>query len=264
MTPPDLGSRRRAAEAAIREAGALTLSHFRRRDRLAVAAKGLQDLVTDADRASEKLIVGALSAAFPADGFVGEEGSSRNLGADAVWVIDPIDGTRNFVSGVPFWCISIGLVVGRKAVLGLVYHPPSDELFSAEVGNGAYVNGVPMKVSGIGDMQQARICLGFSYRAPVADYVNAVGALLEGGVEYCRLGSGALGLAYTAAGRFDGYWERHLNAWDAAAGLVLVSEAGGVVNDFLAGDGLAKGSEILAATPAVADRVSKLVGFRGS
>ena len=175
-----------------------------------------------------------MSKAFPEDGFLGEEGGSKNLGARAIWVIDPIDGTRNFLTGVPFWCISIGLVVDGKPVLGLIYHPAADELFIAETGEGAFVNGAPIKVSGETDLKKARICVGFSYRKAVAEHVRAIDALLTAGCEYCRLGSGALGLAYTAAGRFDGYWERHLNSWDAAAGLVLVAEAGGYVNDFLA------------------------------
>jgi myo-inositol-1(or 4)-monophosphatase len=104
--------------------------------------------------------------------------------------------------------------------------------------------------------------VGFSYRRPVGEHVRAVEALLSAGCEYLRLGSGALGLAYTAAGRFDGYWERHMNSWDAAAGLVLVREAGGWTNDFMAGEGLAEGSEMLAATPALADRLKQLTRFR--
>jgi len=257
----DLASRRAAAESIIREAGKLTDGYFRRRDTLVVDEKGAQDLVSQADRESEALIVGALSRAFPEDGILGEEGGSKNLGAKAIWVIDPIDGTRNFVTGVPFWCISIGLVVDGKAVLGLIYHPPVDELFVAEAGKGAFANGAPIKVSGATDVTKARICVGFSYRRAIAAHVHAIDALLTAGGEYCRLASGALGLAYTAAGRVDGYWEKHLNSWDAAAGLVLVAEAGGHVNDFLAGDGLTKGSEILAATPALAEPIARLVGF---
>jgi myo-inositol-1(or 4)-monophosphatase len=257
----DLAKRRAAAETIIREAGRLTSAHFHARDRLVVDEKAAQDFVSEADRESEALIVGALSAAFPEDGFLGEEGSSRNLEAKAVWVVDPIDGTRNFVTGVPFWCISIGLVVDGKAVLGLIYHPPLDELFLAETGKGAFANGVPIKVSGESDVKKARICLGFNHRQDVAGHVHTIDALLSAGCEYCRLGSGALGLAYTAAGRFDGYWERHLNSWDAAAGLVLVAEAGGFINDFLADDGLRKGNETLATTPALAEPVGRLVGF---
>ena len=257
----DIDHRLKVAEAIILEAGRVAAGHFSRREGLTVYRKGSQDYVSAADQECEALIVRNLANAFPEDGMLGEEGASRNPGATAIWVIDPIDGTHNFVTGVPFWCISIGLVVGTEAVLGLIYHPPMEELFLARKGGGASVNGKPIKVSGATNITRARMCLGFSYRRPVSPYARAVEALLAAGCEYCRLGSGALGLAYTAAGRFDGYWEHHLNSWDAAAGIALVNEAGGSVNDFFAGDGLRSGCEILAITPALAENVGKLVGF---
>ena len=119
-------------------------------------------------------------------------------------------------------------------------------------------------MSGETDLTRARVCVGFSYRRPVAEHVRAVEALLSAGCEYLRLGSGALGLAYTAAGRFDGYWERHMNSWDAAAGLVLVREAGGWTNDFVAEKHLAEGSEILAATPGLVDTLKRHAAFGSS
>ena len=261
MNPTELDARMSVAESVIREAGKAASRYFEGRNRLTIDRKGAQDLVSEADRECEALIVAGLSSAFPEDGLLGEEGASQRLGAEAIWVIDPIDGTHNFLTGVPFWCISIGLVVGTESVLGLIYHPAEDELFAARKGGGAFVNGVPMKVSGETDITRARLCLGFSYRQPIPPFARAVEALLTAGVEHCRLGSGALGLAYTAAGRFDGYWEGHLNSWDAAAGLCLVSEAGGYVNDFLAGDGLMKGKEMLALTPALVEPIKRLVGF---
>jgi myo-inositol-1(or 4)-monophosphatase len=146
-------------------------------------------------------------------------------------------------------------------MLGIIYHPLVAELFSARRGGGAFLNGHPIKVSGETDVKNARVGIGFSYRRPVRDHVRAVEGLLSGGCEYLRLGSGALGLAFTAAGRFDGYFERHINSWDAAAGLVLVQEAGGYTNDFLADDGLTKGSELLAATPGLVEPLKQLTGF---
>jgi myo-inositol-1(or 4)-monophosphatase len=249
------------AEALIRDAGRMASAQFKRREFLAIDRKGAQDLVSAADRECESLIVETLSRSFPEDGILGEEGASHALGAEAVWVIDPIDGTHNFLSGVPFWCISIGLVVNKESVLGLIYHPAADELFSAKNGRGAFVNGVPMSVSGVTDIARSRICLGFSYRKPISYHVAAIENLLTAGVEYCRLGSGALGLAYTAAGRFDGYWERHLNSWDAAAGICLVREAGGYANDFFSDDGLTRGSEMLATSPKLEKPIKQLVGF---
>ena len=155
----------------------------------------------------------------------------------------------------------VGLVVAGELVLGIIYHPLAGELYSARSGGGAFLNGQRIKVSGETDLTRARVCVGFSYRRSVEEHVRAVQALLSAGCEYLRLGSGALGLAYTAAGRFDGYWERHINSWDAAAGLVLVREAGGRANDFLAGEGLTQGSEILAATPALFEPLKPLTGF---
>lgn len=258
---PDVDHRLGVAEEVIREAGEMAAGYYARRDQLTVDRKGAQDLVSEADRRVEELIVARLAEAFPADGFLGEEGGASNTAAEAVWVIDPIDGTHNFLTGVPFWCVSVGLVVGREAVLGLIYQPSEDELFRAAKGGGVWLNGKPIRVSGETDIKRARIGVGFSYRRSVAEHVRGVEALLLGGCEYLRLGSGALGLAYVAAGRTDGYWERHINSWDAAAGVALVREAGGWINGFLAGNGLAEGNEILAATPALTEPLKRLTGF---
>jgi myo-inositol-1(or 4)-monophosphatase len=256
----DIDLRLRAAEAVVREAGKLAADFFSRRSSLTIDRKGAQDLVSEADRACEELIVAGLSRLFPADSFLGEEGGLRNAGGEAIWVIDPIDGTHNFLTGVPFWCVSLALVIGTESVLGLIYHPAADELFTARRGGGAFLNGAPMRVTGEAELTRARICLGFSYRRSIDQHVRAVEALLSAECEYCRLGSGALGLAYVAAGRFDGYWEAHTNSWDAAAGLCLVAEAGGWTNDFLAGDGLMSGSLVLAATPALVGDLARLTG----
>ena len=261
MEPADLDHRLRVAEAVVREAGRVAADHFARRELLAIHRKGAQDLVSEADRACEDLIVEGLGKLFPRDGFLGEERGARNIQADALWIIDPIDGTHNFLTGIPFWCVSVGLVAAGELVLGIIYHPLAAELFSARQGGGAFLNGHPIKVSGETDVKSARIGIGFSYRRPVADHVRAIDGLLSGGCEYLRLGSGALGLAFTAAGRFDGYFERHINSWDAAAGLVLVREAGGYANDFLSRDGLTKGNELLAATPSLVEPLTRLTGF---
>ena len=261
VNPTDLDNRLRVAEVVIREAGRVAAEHFARRGLLRIDRKGAQDLVSEADRACEDLIVAGLARLFPSDGFIGEERGSRGADAAAVWVIDPIDGTHNFLTGVTFWCMSVGLVAAGELVLGIIYHPLAAELYSARKGGGAFLNGQPIKVSGETELTHARICVGFSYRRPVAEHTQAIGTVLGAGCEYLRLGSGALGLAYTAAGRFDAYWERHMNSWDAAAGLILMREAGGWTNDFLASDGLAAGGEVLAATPALVEPLKRLIAF---
>jgi myo-inositol-1(or 4)-monophosphatase len=254
----EISERVRLADTVIRDAGALAADFYHRRAALSIERKGVQDFVSEADRACEKLIVAALTDHFPEDGFLGEESGLRS-GGNLIWVVDPIDGTDNFLRGIPFWCVSIGLVADRQALLGYIYNPVTEELFSAVKGGGAFLNGEAIRVSDTADVERARICLGFSYRRPVAPHARVVKALLDAHCEYSRLGSGALGVAYTAAGRFDAYWEHHINAWDVAAGLAIVSEAGGVTNDFLAGDGMQRGNEIFASTPALAPKLRAII-----
>ena len=238
------------ASEVVREAGALALASFRNAS-LVVESKGVQDYVTAVDRAVEELIVSRLRAQFPGDDFLGEEGGRRagSSGGDALWVIDPIDGTTNYTHGLPLWCISVALVYAGEIALGLIFNPVSDEFYCAARGQGASCNGRPIRVSDVNSPEAARIGMGFSYRRPPALHVQGIGRLLEAHCEYARLGSGALGMAFVADGRFDGYWEPHINSWDVLAGICLVREAGGWVNDFLAGDGLFGGNPILACTP---------------
>jgi myo-inositol-1(or 4)-monophosphatase len=254
----EVSERARLAETVVRKAGALAANYYDRRAALSIENKGVQDVVSEADRACEEMIVEALTRHFPEDGFLGEEGGLRSKGK-LIWVVDPIDGTDNFLRGIPFWCVSIGLVADRRALLGYIYNPVTEELFSAVKGGGAFLNGEAIRVSDTADVGRARICLGFSYRRPVAPHARVVKALLDAHCEYSRLGSGALGVAYTAAGRFDAYWEHHINAWDVAAGLAIVTEAGGVTNDFLAGDGFERGNEIFASTPKLAPKLGLLI-----
>ena len=247
---PSNQSRLELAREVVRDAGALALASFRDA-RLVVEEKGVQDYVTAVDRAVEELIVERLRAAFPGDEFLGEEGGRRagSPGESALWVIDPIDGTANYTRGLPLWCVSVALVDAGEIVLGLIFNPVSDEFYCAVAGHGAHCNGKPIKVSGVRSPQQARIGMGFSYRLSPTLHVGGISRLLDAHCEYSRLGSGALGMAFVADGRFDGYWEPHINSWDVLAGICLVREAGGWVNDFLADDGLFGGNPILACTP---------------
>jgi myo-inositol-1(or 4)-monophosphatase len=234
----------------VREAGQIALDRYRKRETLTIERKGRQDFVSEADKACEVFVIGALTRAFPADSFLGEEGGAQNSGGEALWIIDPIDGTSNFIAGIPVWCVSLGLVIGGKSVLGIIYNPVTDELYTAQAGEGAYLNGKRIRVSNAARLDEARMGLGFSYRRPVQEHIAAVKACLEASCEYTRFGSGALGMAFAADGRLDGYYEAHINAWDIAAGLVLVTEAGGWCSDFFGGpDALGKGNAILATTP---------------
>lgn len=237
--------------AAARAGGALALESYRHRSTLAIESKGLQDLVTAADRAVEVMLVERVRTAFPGDVVLGEEGGFSATWNDRapLWVIDPIDGTANFARGVPLWCVSIGLIVDGRCVAGAIYNPVTDELHAGSIAGVATCNGAPIKVSAVEDPKRARAGLGFSYRRSPAAHAQAVLRLLDAGCEYSRLGSGALGMAYVADGRFEGYFEQHINVWDVAAGIAIVQAAGGWTNDFLADGGIANGNAILAAAP---------------
>jgi myo-inositol-1(or 4)-monophosphatase len=243
----------------VREVGQHALALYRDRSTLGIERKGLQDLVSRADRECEDIIVETLRGLFPEDGFLGEERGRQNPRSETVWVIDPIDGTANFLRGIPFWCVSIGLMDGRDPVAGVIYNPVTDELYAARKDGGAAMNGRSIHVSATASLDQARMGIGFSYRRSVGRHVAAMKALLDAHCEYSRLGSGALGMALTADGRLDGYWEAHINIWDVAAGLCIVKEAGGWHSDFMHGNAFAEGNVILAATPKLAPQLAQIL-----
>jgi myo-inositol-1(or 4)-monophosphatase len=243
-----------------REAGTLALHAFRNRPQgEALVFKGPQDYLTETDGQVEKLVSAGLTKSFPKDSFFGEE-SGGDFGRD-VWIVDPIDGTANFARGIPHWCISIGFVRDRRSEIGVIYDPIHDELYAARRGHGAFRNDTPIHVSGTTDLARATVEIGWSSRRPAEPYAAIVLKLKQSGANVRRGGSGTLGLAYVADGRTDGYGELHINAWDVAAGLVLIEEAGGYVNDFFAGDGLTKGNPVLGCTPGIKDALTRAIGL---
>lgn len=259
MDEGELDRRFHAAIGLVREVGQEAARQYRGRDTLTVETKGLQDLVSEADRACEDEIVSTLTRMFPGDALLGEERGPQNTGSDAIWIIDPIDGTANFLRGIPLWCVSLGLVFRNAPIIGIIYNPVTDELYAAKRGAGATLNHSRIKVSTVTKLSEARMGMGFSYRRPIAPHVRAISALLEAHCEYSRLGSGAIGMALTADGRMDGYWEAHINIWDVAAGLCIVKEAGGWTNDFMSGDVFRLGNPILATNPALASPLLALL-----
>ena len=263
MDEAQLLDRFSAARAIVREAGDLAMSYFRNHDSLSVEQKGAQDVVSEADHAVETLIHDRIAARFPADGFLSEEcGGLRDWdSAAALWVVDPIDGTACFVSGIPVWCVSIALVVGDEIEIGLVYDPNADELFAVCRGHGATVNDVPMRPSIATSFAEGTVGIGYSPRREAGPVIQTIARLLEQGGMFQRNGSGALMIAYVAAGRLIGYYEAHINAWDCLAALAMVREVGGWTNDFLAGDGLARGNAITAAAPGLAGAMQRLSGL---
>jgi myo-inositol-1(or 4)-monophosphatase len=258
-----------AAQAIAREAGALARRRFRERPSvLSLAFKGPQDYVLASDAEVESLLRLRLAEAFPEDAFFGEEEGGafgRAVGEgepQGTWVVDPIDGTANFARGIPHWCVSLSFVRDGQALIGVIYDPPHGQLYAAARGRGATLDGALIRVSGLSEIAQATIEAGWSPRVPLDSYVGAVERLKAAGAAVRRAGSGALALAFVAAGRMEAYVELHMNAWDALAGLVLVEEAGGWVNDYLAGEALTKGNAILACTPELREALSEATGVR--
>jgi myo-inositol-1(or 4)-monophosphatase len=260
MISNELSARQRAAEIVARDAGRLARSYLAEPRALTVGLKGPQDVVTEADAAVERAIVAALGTAFPDDAFLGEEGGGAV--GDRCWVIDPIDGTSNFARGLPHWCVSIAFVASGRTEVGVIYDAIGDLLYSAQRGAGAWRNAVPIRVSDTDDIARAIVDIGYSRRTSVDDFGRIMTRLLDRGITVTQSGSAALGLARVADGRLDGYAERHLYAWDALAGLLLVEEAGGRVNGFLEGDALTSGNETIAATPALFAAIASVLEAR--
>jgi len=235
QTAPDPEGFLPAMSAIAREAGALLMQYFHQG--LKIEYKGDADLVTAADRASEALIRERISRQFPSHDVLGEEQGLNDQGSDYRWYVDPLDGTTNFAHGYPVFCVSMALEhrtgAGAKRVAGVVYDPTRGELFSAEQGRGAHLNGKPIHVSKAATLKECLLATGFPshkrHKNPNIHFYHQI-TLRTHGVR--RAGSAALDLCNVACGRFDGFWEFNLNPWDTAAGVLIVEEAGGKVSRF--------------------------------
>ena len=217
---------------AARKAGRSLVKDFREVENLQVSSKGPGDFVTRADREAERIIKEELRGARPNYGWCGEETGTED-GEDPTrrWIVDPLDGTTNFLHGLPHWAVSIALEHKGEVVAAVVFDPAKDELFTAEKGDGAFVNDKRLRVSGRRDMNSAICATGvpFGGRGTLPGTLRDLARLMPVCAGVRRWGSASLDLAYVAAGRYDGYWERGINAWDVAAGWLLVREAGGFV-----------------------------------
>lgn len=245
-----------------RKAGALALKYFSDLGSLTVKSKGVQDMATEADVNTETIIRDAISQAYPDDAFLGEESSDSFAVTDApgTWVVDPIDGTQPFIFGMQTWCISIAYYSQGKVELGVVYDPCNDEMFAAGRGQGTTLNGRPIHVADVSSVSEGLVSVGYSTRVTPEDTLGPLGRLLHADGMFHRSGSGALSLAYVAAGRLIGYFEPHMCAWDVAAGELLVREAGGRSNDCLPNDqALIDGSLVIAAAAGVYDELQAIV-----
>ena len=245
-------------------AGKLALDYFRHRGKLEVELKGPTDYVSVADRAVEAMIAGEIAQAFPGDAFLGEETASTLAGVpERLWIVDPIDGTHNFLRGVPYWNVSIAYVERGERALGAVCEPCTGALYHARRGSGAW------RTDGDGETRLAAsprtslpgsmVCLGHHDRSPDEHYMKVRRALMERNVAFRNFGSAALQLAHVAEGRYDGFVEMTLSSWDAMAGLLLVDEAGGFTAPFPGTAKLTERAPVLACGRGIAEALTTLI-----
>ena len=217
-------------------------------DKADIEHKGFNDLVSYVDKEAELLLVAGCKEILPEAGFITEEGTETTRAEEYNWIIDPLDGTTNFTHGLPVFAISLALLHHDEIVMGIVHEVNRDECFSAYKGGGAFCNGARMHVSAVSSLNQGLIATGFPYYDfdQMPQYLQILNSFMRSSHGLRRMGSAAVDLAYTACGRFEGFFEYNLNAWDVAAGIILVKEAGGEVTDFKGGNNCLFGREIVA------------------
>ncbi|OWV97375.1 inositol monophosphatase [Rhizobium sp. R72] len=256
----DLEQRFALAKSLAEKAGALALDYFNKRDTLVIETKrDLQDVVSIADRNVETFLREQVAAAIPDDGFLGEEYGHQSGNSGYTWVVDPIDGTAPFVNGMPTWCVSIAVLRGGIPVIGVIQVPCANELYAAALGLGASLNAEMLSLDPSRTIQNAMTGIGCNTHVAPERVGSIITALLSTGGTFIRNGSGALMLAYVAAGRLVGYYEPHMRAWDCMAGYCLVKEAGGEYLPFSTeGEDLLKGQPVLASNVSAYSELLKI------
>jgi myo-inositol-1(or 4)-monophosphatase len=245
---PLLSANLNIMEKACKKASKLLIRDFGEVEKLQVSKKGPGDFVTNSDKRTEKIIINELSLARPDYSFLAEESGPSGKSAEFRWIIDPIDGTTNFLHGVPYFAISIGLEKNKEIICGMIFNPITNEMFYAEKGKGAYLNNSRIRVSSRKNIDECVLLTG----GPILSYKNKeiffkeYESVSRKVAATRKFGSSALDLAYLASGRCDGVWERNLNYWDIAAGIIIVKEAGGTVTDFNGGDKYIEDRNLLA------------------
>lgn len=248
---------------AARTAGEKIVRAGDRLDLLKVDEKGVNDFVTDVDRNAEQDIINIIGKAYPEHGFIGEEGGNKNPDSEHIWVIDPLDGTTNFIRGIPHYAVSIACLYRGKLEHAVVYNPVTREEFTASRGYGAQLNGRRLRVTARTSLDGALIGTGIPFRHHKEElldsYMKTLAELASKTAGIRRPGSAALDLAYVAAGRYDAFWEMGLKAWDMAAGALLVQEAGGLVSDFNGGNDYLQNGNIVCGNPKCFKQVLQIV-----
>jgi myo-inositol-1(or 4)-monophosphatase len=249
------------AETAARSAARIILRSFDRVDQLEITEKSKNNFATEVDRKAEKEIIKTLLKAYPNHGILAEESGSDGDNTDERWIIDPLDGTTNYIRGIPHFSISIAFQKDGKIEHGLIYDPLRDEMFTASRGYGARINGKRIRVSKQTKIENALIGTGFPSHDSKdhALYLKTFNAIFKECASMRRAGSAALDLAYVASGRFDGFWENGLSPWDIAAGALIVKEAGGMVADFTGAENFLDNGSIVAGNPRMFKSLLQLI-----
>ena len=245
---------------AARRAGAVLGRNFNKRDKLTVEKKGRNDFVSSADIAAEEAIIGVIRKHYPDHAILAEE-SGRQGESDHVWIIDPLDGTTNYLHGFPVFAVSIGLQINGRLEHGVVYDPMREELFTASRGQGAQLDGRKIRVSGNKDLEHALIGTGFPYRQSddeLEPYLSMLGKVVKNTTGVRRPGAAALDLCYVACGRFDAFWETGLQPWDLAAGTLIIREAGGIISALDGAENHMESGHVLTGTPRIYKGLAKL------
>ncbi len=247
---------------AARTAGSLLVSYLGGGRPRGIAQKDLLDYVTDADRESEKTIRKVIGSRFPDHSILAEEGGLTEKDKQNLWVVDPLDGTINYISSFPFFCVSVGFVREGSVEVGVVYDPIKDELFHAARGKGAYLNGSPIRVNAVSDLSTSIVFTGFPHRIKECfePHLASFRAIFEISAGIRQLGSAALHLCYTAMGRADGFWEPRLSPWDIAAGSLIVTEAGGIVTDFTGALDYLSSGDVVCGSPKSHEILLNIIG----
>ncbi|WP_112322077.1 inositol monophosphatase family protein [Oceanibium sediminis] len=253
----DIAARASSATEIARSAGQVAMDHFRDPASLHVESKGQQDWVSEADTTVELAVRQALAQRWPDDAIVGEEHASVAGRSGFTWVIDPIDGTTNFVNAIPAWTVVLAGVLDGKTVIGVIHDPIHGETFTATRGGGAALNGQPIRVADL-PLQSGSVGVGYSNRVEAENVLPVLDAVVRSGAMFHRNASGALSIAYVAAGRLLGYLEEHMNAWDCLAGQLLVEEAGGGVEVQDADRMIQRGGRVVVGAGSVFDELKRI------
>ena len=246
---------------AARRAGDLIVRHINQLDAIRVDSKGRNDFVSEVDRMAEQDIIRTVQRSYPDHAFLAEE-SGASGDAEYVWIIDPLDGTTNFLHGFPVFCVSIAVMHRGRLEHGVIFDPLRNELFTASRGAGASVDGRKMRVSDTRLLEKSLLGTGYPYK-PESGWLDAYMDMLKSAIRETsgvrRPGAAALDLAYVAAGRLDGFWEIGLNIWDVAAGALMIQECGGIVTDLAGRDGWQQSGNVVAGNPKIHEALLKLI-----